>query len=81
VPQLGLGRSREGELRVLGGGVRPGGSADDRAGDGDDVDDVGGPAGLEAREEGAQAPDSAQVVDARDLFDPVRVGGKEVASR
>ena len=64
---------------MLGGRVRAGRAGGDRARDGDDVDDVGGRGRLERRQEGAQAPDAAEVVRARHLLDPLRVGAQEAA--
>ena len=71
-------RARERELRVLRRGVRPGRRERDRARDRDDVDDVR--ARLQARQEGARAPDAAEVVRPQHRLDPLRLEREEVAA-
>ena len=61
--------------------VWTGGPERDRAGDGDDVDDVGATGGLEGGEERTQAPDAAQVVDLDHFLEPPRIDRHETAAR
>ena len=71
-------RARERELRVLRGRVRPAGREGDGARDRDDVDDVR--ARLEARLEGAHAPDAAEVVRPQHRLDALRLEREEVGA-
>jgi hypothetical protein len=77
--QLGGARARERELGVLRRRVGARGRERDCARDRDDVDDIGRPAALESGQEGAEAPDRAEVVRAQHLLDPVGVGAEEAA--
>ena len=79
--ELGRHRARERELGVLRGRVQPGRPcARHGAGHGDDVHDVRRPRRLERRQEGAQAPDPAEVVDADDVLDPLRLRVEEACA-
>jgi hypothetical protein len=59
--------------------VRPGRAIGDRPGDRDDVDHVRPSCGFERRQEGPQAPDRAEVVDAQHFLEPVEVDLGEAA--
>ena len=66
---------------MLRGRVGPGRAGRDGARCRGDVDDVGRRVGEQAGEEGAQAPDAAEVVDARDELDPLGVAVDEARPR
>jgi len=66
--QLGCRRPGERELCVLRRRIRPGWREGDRAGDRDDVHDVGASGRLEPGEKGPEHPDSAEVVHTQHLF-------------
>src|SRR5204862_7057194 len=78
--QLDADRTGERQLGVLRGAVRPRVSGSDRACYGGDVDDVGGSAGFECREERPQAPDRPEVVRADELLDLLRRELEETAA-
>ena len=76
--------AREGELRVLRGDVRPGGSEGDGTGDRDDVHDVRASrlrSSSQARQQPAGDVDTTEVVDARDPLDQIEVDLVERPSR